>query len=80
MKELLRTNDPVLISWLTAALGEHAIEAVVLDTHTAVLEGSIGAIQRRVMVADADYFLASRVLAEAGEGEPEGGGNDAADV
>lgn len=80
MKELLRTNDAVLISWLVAALGDHAIDAVVLDTHTAILEGSIGAIQRRVMVADADFFLASRVLADAGRGDGEGGGNDAADV
>lgn len=80
MKELLRTNDAVLISWLLAALDEHAIEAVVLDTHTAILEGSIGAIQRRVMVADADYFLASRVLADAGRTEAKGGGHDAADV
>lgn len=80
MKELLRTNDPVLLSWLTAALRDHAIEAIVLDTHTAILEGSIGAIQRRVMVADADHFMASRVLAEVDREETGGGTNGAADV
>ena len=79
MKELVRTNDPVLISWLTSALRDHAIEAFVLDTHTAILEGSIGAIQRRVMVADADFFMASRVLADAGRGELEGEPDGAAD-
>lgn len=80
MKELVRTNDPVLISWLTVALRDQAIEAVVLDTHTAILEGSIGAIQRRVMVADADFFMASRVLADAGRDEIDGGTDGATEV
>ncbi len=34
-----------------------------------VLEGSAGAILRRVMVADEDYDRAKRVLEEAGEGD-----------
>jgi len=75
MKELVRTNDPVLISWLTAALSEASIYAVVLDTHTAILEGSVAAIQRRVMVADDDFIRASRVLADA-DAVGEGGGDD----
>ena len=69
MRELVRSNDPVFISWLTAALRELGIEPVVLDTHTAILEGSIGAIQRRVMVADADFFTAKRCLDAAEHGE-----------
>lgn len=76
MKELVRTNDPVLISWLTAALNEMSIHAVVLDTHTAVLEGSVAAIQRRVMVADDDFVQASKVLADAEAGRYEGDGDD----
>ncbi len=65
MVELIRTNDPVLLSWLTAALrGEH-IEAVVRDAHTSVMEGSISAIPRRIMVRDRDLRRAKRVLAEA---------------
>jgi hypothetical protein len=79
MKELVRTNDPVLISWLTAALGEASIQAFVLDTHTAVLEGSVAAIQRRVMVADDDFVRASKVLADAEAGRYEGGGDDDVD-
>jgi len=65
MRELVRTNDPVLISWLTAALAAERIAAVVLDTHTSVLEGSVAAIPRRVMVDDDDLPRAKRVLAEA---------------
>ena len=64
MRELVRTNDPVFLSWLTAALRGAGLEPVVLDTHTAILEGSVSAIQSRVMVADGDYFVASRILAE----------------
>jgi hypothetical protein len=67
MKELLRTNDLVKLSWLTALLADSGIEAVVLDTHTSVLEGSVGAIPRRLVVIDEDYAPARRVLAMAGE-------------
>ena len=55
MIELLRTNNPVLISWLRALLSENGIDMVVLDSHTSVLEGSTFAIPRRIMVADEDY-------------------------
>jgi len=65
MVELTRTNDPVLLSWLTAALRGEDIEAVVLDAHTSVMEGSISAIPRRVMVRDRDLQRAKWVLAEA---------------
>ncbi len=67
MKELLRTNNPVRISWLTALLADARIEAVVLDTHMSVLEGSASAIRRRLMVGNDDYPRARRLLEEAGE-------------
>lgn len=67
MVELLRSNDVVRLSWLTALLREAGIEAILLDTHTSVIEGSIGAIARRLVVADEDAPRARRVLAEAGE-------------
>ncbi|HEX3501204.1 MAG TPA: DUF2007 domain-containing protein, partial [Stellaceae bacterium] len=53
MKELVRTNDAVRLSWLQAVLAEADIEVIVLDLHTSSVEGSIGAIPRRLMVADA---------------------------
>jgi hypothetical protein len=65
MVELIRTNDPVFLSWLLARLGGEDIEAVVFDTHASVMEGSISAIQRRVMVASEDLWRAKHVLAEA---------------
>ena len=67
MVELLRTNDTVRLSWLVALLGSEGIEAFVLDTHTSILEGSIGAIPRRLMVGSDDAPRAKRILAAAGE-------------
>ena len=73
MEELVRTNDPVLLSWLTARLAGENIEAVVLDAHTSVMEGSISAIQRRVMVVSDDLARARQVLDEAETIETGGG-------
>ena len=67
MVELLRTNDVVRLSWLRALLGDANIETVVLDTHVSVVEGSIMAIPRRLMVDDDDLTYARRVLDDAGE-------------
>ena len=65
MEELVRTNDAVFLSWLTARLAGQDIDAVVLDTHTSVMEGSISAIPRRVMVSAQDLWRAKKILAEA---------------
>ncbi|HUC71598.1 MAG TPA: DUF2007 domain-containing protein [Stellaceae bacterium] len=67
MKELLRTNNPVRLSWLQALLTDSGIESVVLDHHTSLVEGSIGAIPRRLMVADRDLIRARALLAQTGE-------------
>ena len=67
MKELLRTNDPVRLSFVEALLAAAGIESVVLDQHTSAIEGSISAIQRRIMVHDGDHGRAKRLLSEAGE-------------
>src|SRR5207237_4034893 len=54
MKELLRTNDFVRLSFLQSLLKDSGIESLVLDHHTSLVEGSIGAIPRRLMVARRD--------------------------
>ena len=69
MRELLRSNEMVFLSWLDALLKSEDIEIFMLDGHMGVLEGSAGAILRRVMVADEDYERAKRVLQDAGEGD-----------
>jgi len=73
MIEVLRTNDLVYLSWACAALEAHGIDTLVLDHHVAAIEGSIGAIPRRVMVLDEDASRARWVL------ETEGPAADGAD-
>lgn len=67
MKELLRTNDMVKLSWLEALLADSGIATHVLDQHTSIAEGSIGILPRRLMVSDDDYLRARLVLRGAGE-------------
>lgn len=69
----MRSNDPVRLSWLCALLADQRIEGIIFDNHMSVLEGSIGAIMRRLMVIDEDYDHAMTILREAGElPSPEG--------
>ena len=65
MVELLRTNDLVLISWITSILGEGGIEIIVFDDHMSILEGSAFAIPRRVMVHKDDYTSAKMIFESA---------------
>ncbi len=65
MKELLRTNDLVLISWAEAMLRGRDIPTFVLDSHMSVLEGSANAIPRRLMVADEDFPAAKQLIEAA---------------
>jgi len=67
MKELLRTNDVVKLSWLEALLADAGIDTLVLDGNTSVLQGSTVLILRRLMVADDDYQKARHILIAAGE-------------
>jgi hypothetical protein len=68
MKELLRTNDLVRLSWVQALLADAGIVCLVLDQHTSLVEGSIGAIQRRLMVDERDHSRARLLLADADSG------------
>lgn len=70
MKELLRTNDLVRLSWLVALLKDAGIESIVLDANMSVMEGSVGILQRRLMVTDDQLDEARAVLAESGEELP----------
>ena len=66
LKELLRTNDPVLITRIEAMLADWGIGIYVLDMHMSVLEGSLGILPRRVMVSPDDWNQARRALLDAG--------------
>ena len=68
MKELLRTNDPVLLSYVGALLEEGRVDFIVADLNMSVMEGSIGALPRRVLVEDGSLGRARMILSEAGIG------------
>lgn len=66
MRELMRTNDPVLLSYVEALLAAVDIDVAVLDVNMSVLEGSLGILPRRAMVADRHLANAIKVLEDAG--------------
>jgi hypothetical protein len=68
MKELLRSNDPVLLSYVSALLDEARIDFILADLNMSVLEGSIGALPRRILVAAESLRRARSILKEAGIG------------
>jgi hypothetical protein len=51
MEELLRSNDPVYLSFVRHVLEEAEIEFLQLDEHMSALEGSLGILPRRIMVS-----------------------------
>lgn len=62
MKELLRTTDPTVIAFATVLLEGEGIVAFPLDVHMSVLDGSLGILPRRLMVADRDHFRAAAIM------------------
>jgi uncharacterized protein involved in exopolysaccharide biosynthesis len=67
MRVVAISNDPVRLCFLQALLRDGGIDCVLLDANTSALEGSIGAIPRRLAVAPDDESRARRLLREAGE-------------
>ena len=63
---IIRTNNPVTLSFAQAVLKEAQIECFVMDQYMSLMEGSVGAIPRRLMVIDPDEFAARRALSLAG--------------
>jgi hypothetical protein len=68
LRELVRTNDAVLISAIEALLNGADIPHLVADRNMSVLEGSIGAFQRRILVVEDEIAAARELLVEAGYG------------
>lgn len=65
MEEVLRTTDWVRLSFIQALLTDAGIESVVADEHMSILDGSIMAIPRRIMVLTADATRAKDLISEA---------------
>lgn len=77
MQELMRSNDIVLINFVEALLRDAGCQVIIADQNMSVMEGSIGAFPRRVLVAADDLLQARRILRDADLGNwiyPDGGG------
>lgn len=64
MKELLRTTDPTVIAFATVLLEGEGIAAFPLDVHMSILDGSLGILPQRLMVADQDHFEAKAIMTD----------------
>ncbi len=76
MREIVRTNDAVLITAIEALLKGAGIRHMVLDQNMSVLDGSLGMLPRRIVVDSDSVAQARRVLTDAGLGHelrPDGG-------
>ena len=69
MEELLRTNNPVTVSFAEALLSEQGIMHFVADQHMSIVDGSIGILPRRIMVDGDRLDQARRLMRDAGLGK-----------
>lgn len=67
MEELLRTTDPVRLSFLLAQLRDSGVRAEVFDNNISALEAGISAFPQRIMVHSDDFNAARRLIIEMGE-------------
>jgi hypothetical protein len=75
MKEILRSNDAVLLSFASALLEDAGIGYVIVDTNMSVMEGSIGVLPRRVLVETDSWWRAFELLQAAGIKDAAGEGS-----
>ena len=62
MKEILRTNNLILISRIQSILNDAGIQNKLLDTHASNIEGNISAIQRRLVVSNDDFQQSQKLI------------------
>jgi hypothetical protein len=69
MYEIIRSNDVVLLSFAESLMRDAGISSMIADQSMSILEGSLGMLQRRLLV-DGEYAdQARRILTDAGLGE-----------
>ncbi len=65
MKLVIKTNNPVLLSFAVNVLEQEGIAHVVFDENASIMDGSMGILPRRLMVLEEDFAEADRVLRAA---------------
>lgn len=66
MRELIRTNDAVLLSFAESLMKDAGIHCLIADQGMSILEGSLGLLPRRFLVEDERSDQARRILIDAG--------------
>ncbi len=66
MREILRSNNPVLLSFVEVLLRDAGVRPVIADGNMSIMEGSIGILPRRILVRPDELEKAREVLDEAG--------------
>jgi hypothetical protein len=68
MKELIRTNDAVVLSFAESLMKDAGIASLIADQGMSILEGSLGLLPRRFLVDEDDADEARQILIDAGLG------------
>jgi hypothetical protein len=76
VKELFRSNDVVLLSFVEALLRDAEIEHTVVDGNMSIIEGSVGILPRRMLVTQDQWEQARRILKDAGLADVTGHARD----
>jgi hypothetical protein len=69
MRDLVTTNDPVLLSYLKVLLEDAGIETVVFDGNMSAVQGTLGAVAQRLAVPAESWEAARQLLIEADLGQ-----------
>jgi hypothetical protein len=62
MRAVLKTNNPVLLNFAEVLLKDAGLHSLVFDADMSVMDGSLGILPRRLMVADEDFARAQSIL------------------
>jgi hypothetical protein len=69
MRDLVTSNDPILLSYVQVLLKDAGIDVSVFDRNMSAAQGTLGAVEQRLAVPEEDWARARRLLDEAGLGQ-----------
>lgn len=65
MREILRSNDPILLSFATSLLTDAGIDHHLADAHESVINGSLDMLSQRLLVSPPHFPEAHQLLTDA---------------
>ena len=70
MRAVLKTNNPVQLNFAEVLLKDAGLETEVFDKEMSIMDGSLGVLPRRLMVADEDFARAQSILRDGMKDAP----------